>query len=1016
MSLLSLHRIIKTGASHMLLVFSFMVFLVFFCGCNAENNMIDEQELDISQFDVLALDISGVTDKSDVLFLGKDGSFLLCDANCGQGYGEITYGPNLENKEESISIFIGENGIPKMASYKGRRLFFNRITEDGSDLVMFDEEGEPIIAYNEIISEESAFADLTKASFSTWTNSWKDFANSAIHWSWDDEQKKALGAFAWKVVSFTSTAFGTLSLGPLDIMLFINTAFSEFEKSEKGYGPKTGFLGLEETITAKLLIAKEKGWQHAAGIPLDILSDYFNGLSELELETLSGFEKQFSDFSELKEYYLKLKYGGIVFSGTSRNVVNIYCGPSEGYYYVTADTKSTWWYEYDGINGIGDEWFSVKRIVNNGKEQIEIHVNNNELPEKRKGVINVLTPGRGDAYDDILYKGKIILEQLGNNDYFHLSTYSLFFPEEGGEKTINVEKKSEQIDYFWAWGEPDWCKIDYVQNNADILSVTVDRYDGSRENNGRFNVSTREKNNRFRTYDYSVSITQATQKDDSIIRNKLIQFYKDTNGDNWIHNDNWCSERPISEWWGVRIDSDNRVRLLMDGNGLYGNIDLHDCDFISEIRIIDGEYDGIPDPWNNHIFSADLSNCVNLKYCYLDGEASNSVVNPSLQRVDLHGCEKLKILEISGDNVKDVIIEGCNNIEHVKILGSSIGIVDLSFCTKLKGMNIEANSIIYDFNVPNELESISLKGVSLNTLSLSTCSKLKLLSLDNCSVGSVLINHNNELKNVNVYESNFDEFSVLDCYSLQGIWFNDNTWFDTFFIEEALDKTKQTLSSLIVNNCPTLNYLGANLKMGLLSINDCHNIERIEIGEITATDTIDLSGLPYLSYFSIDYAKNLTFLDLSTCSLLTVASGIENVTNVDLHDCTSITSVGCAGGRTIESLNVSGCTSLESLFVYESNLRQLDVSNCSRLEHLDCRSSLLHSIDVSSCPSLKYLSCWNTHIVQQITIENRIQTFNYDQLYDYRGFVDDDGIYHSWRRNNYGWYYEGEPEKGYHGE
>ena len=34
-------------------------------------------------------------------------------------------------------------------------------------------------------------------------------------------------------------------------------------------------------------------------------------------------------------------------------------------------------------------------------------------------------------------------------------------------------------------------------------------------------------------------------------RDVLIAFYKATGGDNWTRNDNWCSDRPLSEWYGV---------------------------------------------------------------------------------------------------------------------------------------------------------------------------------------------------------------------------------------------------------------------------------------------------------------------------------------------------------------------------------------------------------------------------------------------------------------------------------
>lgn len=63
-------------------------------------------------------------------------------------------------------------------------------------------------------------------------------------------------------------------------------------------------------------------------------------------------------------------------------------------------------------------------------------------------------------------------------------------------------------------------------------------------------------------------------------REALIAFYKATNGDNWYNNTNWCSDKPIYEWYGVnhcygdweRIKKDYVVSLHLDGNNLKGKL------------------------------------------------------------------------------------------------------------------------------------------------------------------------------------------------------------------------------------------------------------------------------------------------------------------------------------------------------------------------------------------------------------------------------------------------------------
>ena len=56
-------------------------------------------------------------------------------------------------------------------------------------------------------------------------------------------------------------------------------------------------------------------------------------------------------------------------------------------------------------------------------------------------------------------------------------------------------------------------------------------------------------------------------------RDALIAFYNSTDGANWIRNDNWLSDKPIGEWFGVGADDDGRVVVLgLQGNGLSGEI------------------------------------------------------------------------------------------------------------------------------------------------------------------------------------------------------------------------------------------------------------------------------------------------------------------------------------------------------------------------------------------------------------------------------------------------------------
>ena len=56
-------------------------------------------------------------------------------------------------------------------------------------------------------------------------------------------------------------------------------------------------------------------------------------------------------------------------------------------------------------------------------------------------------------------------------------------------------------------------------------------------------------------------------------REILTAFYHATNGSNWRRSDNWLTDAPVGEWYGVQVDSAGQiVQLYLSGNSLRGTI------------------------------------------------------------------------------------------------------------------------------------------------------------------------------------------------------------------------------------------------------------------------------------------------------------------------------------------------------------------------------------------------------------------------------------------------------------
>ena len=75
------------------------------------------------------------------------------------------------------------------------------------------------------------------------------------------------------------------------------------------------------------------------------------------------------------------------------------------------------------------------------------------------------------------------------------------------------------------------------------------------------------------TAELSASKTLAVQSEADLMRGALIALYESTDGPNWKENENWRSDAPLEDWYGVSTDAGGRVtQLSLVDNGLRGAI------------------------------------------------------------------------------------------------------------------------------------------------------------------------------------------------------------------------------------------------------------------------------------------------------------------------------------------------------------------------------------------------------------------------------------------------------------
>ena len=78
-------------------------------------------------------------------------------------------------------------------------------------------------------------------------------------------------------------------------------------------------------------------------------------------------------------------------------------------------------------------------------------------------------------------------------------------------------------------------------------------------------------------------------------REALIAIYDALNGDNWTNNTNWCSDKPVSEWYGIAIDDNGCVRgINLFQNNVVGSISdrLNELTSLEYLKV---DYNSIPE-------------------------------------------------------------------------------------------------------------------------------------------------------------------------------------------------------------------------------------------------------------------------------------------------------------------------------------------------------------------------------------------------------------------------------------
>ena len=266
------------------------------------------------------------------------------------------------------------------------------------------------------------------------------------------------------------------------------------------------------------------------------------------------------------------------------------------------------------------------------------------------------------------------------------------------------------------------------------------------------------------------------------IRELLVKLYNDTNGEGWVNKDNWLSDKPINEWYGVHYKPGYLQIALLDNN-LIGTIDLSSCTALATL-----------DCSSNLLTSLDVSSCTALTELYCGGN--------QLTSLNASSCTALAVLDCPNNQLTSLNASGCTALEWLNCHENQLTNLNASGCTALIYLLCENNQLttLDASNLP-ALTDLWCNDNQLTSLDVSGCIALAVLKCDNNQLTSLNMNGCTALAYLGC---NFNQLTSINVSGLTAL--------------TTLYCTNNQLTSLNVSGCTALEWLGCHENQ-LISIN-----------------------------------------------------------------------------------------------------------------------------------------------------------------------------------------------------
>lgn len=362
-------------------------------------------------------------------------------------------------------------------------------------------------------------------------------------------------------------------------------------------------------------------------------------------------------------------------------------------FYVTNANEPAPYAEFVGSTGVSEKYHALYPY-NPGwiweKDVTEVYIPINQYASK------------GNITEDCFISTAVATDECKNLHFKNQLGYIKFSIDENTGPVQSVSVSSNGGEVLGGWGTIDFSGDDPIFKMIEVptawpITLLSDSiltpgeyyialYPDTYSKGLTFTFSDSEGHSVIRSINKEITLEKGVIQNIGLIsrldfaempsqREALIAFYNATNGDDWICNTNWCSDKPIYEWYGVTCNSSGGI-LKEEVEGIY----LTDNNLTGYLPSEIGDLVTIKDLWldssgQNKIggtIPKEIGKLKHLKQLYLNHNRLTGSIPAELCNLNLEVCY-LGDNMLSGQYPPEIanLLDGIRDY-HFELAGNSI--------------------------------------------------------------------------------------------------------------------------------------------------------------------------------------------------------------------------------------------------------------------------------------------------------------------------------------------------------